>query len=45
MITVMRQYRKTLQIALLLVIVAFVVTSVVVFGAGSSESGRTLSPR
>ena len=36
MITVMRQYRKTLQIALLLVIVAFVVTSVVVFGAGSS---------
>jgi peptidyl-prolyl cis-trans isomerase D len=36
MISVMRQYRKTLQIGLLLVIVAFVVTSVVVFGAGNT---------
>ncbi|MGH7334553.1 MAG: SurA N-terminal domain-containing protein [Candidatus Rokuibacteriota bacterium] len=37
MITLMRQYRRTLQIGLLLVIVAFVVTSVVVFGAGTSS--------
>jgi peptidyl-prolyl cis-trans isomerase D len=36
MITVMRNYRKTLQVGLLLVIAAFIVTSVVVFGAGSS---------
>jgi peptidyl-prolyl cis-trans isomerase D len=34
MITVMRNYRKTLQIGLLVVIAAFVITSVVVFGAG-----------
>jgi peptidyl-prolyl cis-trans isomerase D len=35
MITVMRRYRKTLQVALLVVIAAFVITSVVVFGAGT----------
>ncbi len=34
MITMMRQYRKALQIALLIVIAAFVGTSVFVFGAG-----------
>src|SRR5262245_42208852 len=35
MIRVMRQYRKSLQVGLLVVIAAFVVTSVVVFGAGT----------
>ena len=34
MITMMRQYRKALQISLLIVIAAFVGTSVFVFGAG-----------
>jgi peptidyl-prolyl cis-trans isomerase D len=34
MITMMRQYRRALQISLFLVIVAFVATSVFVFGAG-----------
>lgn len=36
MITVMRRYRRTLQVGLLLVIAAFVITSVWVFGAGSN---------
>jgi peptidyl-prolyl cis-trans isomerase D len=36
MITVMRNYRRTLQVGLFLIIAAFIVTSVVVFGAGSS---------
>ena len=39
MITVMRRYRRVLQVGLLLVIAAFVVTSVVVSG-GTSLSGR-----
>lgn len=34
MISAMRQYRRALQVGLFLVILAFVVTSVVVFGAG-----------
>ena len=40
MIGVMRKYRKTLQVGLLVVIAAFVVTSVVVFGAGTSGVQR-----
>jgi peptidyl-prolyl cis-trans isomerase D len=40
MIGVMRKYRKTLQVGLLVVIAAFVVTSVVVFGAGTGSSPR-----
>jgi peptidyl-prolyl cis-trans isomerase D len=40
MITVMRKYRKTLQVGLLVVIAAFVVTSVVVFGAGTGGVQR-----
>jgi peptidyl-prolyl cis-trans isomerase D len=39
MITVMRRYRRVLQIGLLLVIVAFVVTSVVVSGANPFKTG------
>jgi len=35
MIRVMRQYRKSLQVGLLVVIAAFIVTSVVVFGTGT----------
>ncbi len=40
MIGVMRKYRKTLQVGLLVVIAAFVVTSVVVFGAGTGGVQR-----
>src|SRR5262245_25036975 len=40
MITVMRKYRKTLQVGLLVVIAAFVITSVVVFGAGTGSLQR-----
>jgi peptidyl-prolyl cis-trans isomerase D len=40
MIRVMREYRKTLQVGLLVVIAAFVVTSVVVFGAGTGGPQR-----
>ena len=39
MITVMRRYRRALQVGLLLVIAAFVVTSVVVSGARPFSSG------
>jgi peptidyl-prolyl cis-trans isomerase D len=40
MIRVMREYRKTLQVGLLVVIAAFIVTSVVVFGAGTGGPQR-----
>jgi peptidyl-prolyl cis-trans isomerase D len=40
MIGAMRKYRKSLQVSLLVVIAAFVVTSVVVFGAGSGGGPR-----
>jgi peptidyl-prolyl cis-trans isomerase D len=40
MIGVMRTYRKSLQVSLLVVIAAFVVTSVVVFGAGTGGVQR-----
>ena len=40
MIRVMREYRKTLQVGLLVVIAAFVITSVVVFGAGTGGPQR-----
>lgn len=40
MITVMRKYRKTLQVALLVVVAAFIVTSVVVFGSGMGGGER-----
>ncbi len=39
MITVMRRYRRVLQVGLLVVIAAFVVTSVVVSGSGTFRSG------
>src|SRR5262249_10933532 len=39
MITLMRRYRRALQIGLLVVIAAFVATSVFVFGAGSMGGG------
>jgi peptidyl-prolyl cis-trans isomerase D len=39
MITVMRRYRRLLQIGLLLVIAAFVITSVVVSGSGTFRDG------
>jgi peptidyl-prolyl cis-trans isomerase D len=39
MITVMRRYRRVLQVGLLLVIAAFVITSVVVSGAKPFQSG------
>ncbi len=42
MITVMRRYRRVLQIGLLVVIAAFVITSVVVSGANTFRSGATL---
>src|SRR5262245_58024909 len=40
MIRVMREYRKTLQVGLLVVIAAFIVTSVVVFGQGVGAPQR-----
>lgn len=40
MIGVMRRYRKSLQVGLLVVIAAFVITSVVVFGAGKGGVQR-----
>ena len=40
MIRVMREYRRSLQVGLLVVIAAFVVTSVVVFGAGTGGPQR-----
>src|SRR5262245_7547989 len=40
MITLMRKYRKTLQVGLLVLIAAFVVTSVVVFGSGTGSVHR-----
>jgi peptidyl-prolyl cis-trans isomerase D len=40
MIRVMREYRKSLQVGLLVVIAAFIVTSVVVFGAGTGGPQR-----
>jgi peptidyl-prolyl cis-trans isomerase D len=39
MITVMRRYRRVLQVGLLVVIAAFVITSVVVSGSGTFRSG------
>jgi peptidyl-prolyl cis-trans isomerase D len=39
MITLMRRYRRALQVGLLVVIAAFVATSVFVFGAGSMSGG------
>src|SRR5947207_704856 len=39
MITVMRRYRRILQVGLLVVIAAFVITSVVVSGASSFRGG------
>jgi peptidyl-prolyl cis-trans isomerase D len=39
MITMMRRYRRVLQVGLLVVIAAFVVTSVVVSGSGTFRSG------
>ncbi|HEY3066972.1 MAG TPA: peptidyl-prolyl cis-trans isomerase [Methylomirabilota bacterium] len=38
----MRRYRRLLQVSLLLVIAAFVVSSVVVFGSGTRDSGARL---
>jgi len=42
MIGVMRRYRRSLQVSLLLVIAAFVVSSVVVFGSGTRDTGGRL---
>jgi peptidyl-prolyl cis-trans isomerase D len=42
MIGAMRRYRRSLQVSLLLVIAAFVVSSVVVFGSGTRDSGARL---
>lgn len=39
MITLMRRYRRALQVGLLVVIAAFVATSVFVFGSGSTGGG------
>jgi peptidyl-prolyl cis-trans isomerase D len=42
MIGAMRRYRRSLQVSLLLVIAAFVVSSVVVFGSGTKDPGARL---
>ena len=39
MITVMRRYRRVLQVGLLVVIAAFVISSVVISGTGRFGSG------
>src|SRR5215467_11814263 len=45
MITMMRRYRRALQIGLLIIIAAFVATSVFVFGQGSlrGDSGTSVA--